>query len=157
MTKARAPASFEDAVIRVVDRIGWSAAAAAVGWGEKVVRNMSDPDLDRLPTLKEAIALDAAFLAAGGGEPPLMAVYQQMLDRSVSPPSGTAELLTATAKMAQETGEAVAFAVQAAQPGASDFDRQRALRELDEAAEAIAVTRRRLGGPALTVVSGGQS
>lgn len=47
MTKAREPNTFEDAILRIADRIGWDGAADIVGKGERVVRNWSDPDMDR--------------------------------------------------------------------------------------------------------------
>lgn len=134
MTKAREPTTFEDAILRIVDRIGWAAAADVVGKGERVVRNWSDPDMDRQPTIDECLLLDAAYLAAGGGTPPpLFSVYMARLDRASTPPSDAKAIAMATAEAAKETGEAIAASVAAAQPGACDAVRASADRELGEA------------------------
>jgi len=69
MTKAREPSTFEDAILRIVDRIGWDGAADIVGKGERVIRNWSDPDMDRQPTIDEALALDEAYLKAAARVP----------------------------------------------------------------------------------------
>jgi hypothetical protein len=98
MTKAREPTTFEDAILRIVDRIGWAAAADVVGKGERVVRNWSDPDMDRQPTIDDALKLDIAYRAAGGGEPtPMLAVFMARLERASAAPSDTAAIAAATA------------------------------------------------------------
>jgi len=145
MTKSREPTTFEDAILRIVDRIGWAAAADVVGKGERVVRNWSDPDMDRQPTIDEAMALDAAYLAAGGGEPPLMAVYSRRLDRMVKAPSDTAVLVRASQTAAVEAGQAIAALMAASQPGASAGDLALADRETEEAIEALSAAHRHLG------------
>lgn len=145
MTKARDPSTFEDAILRIVDRIGWAAAADAVGKGERVVRNWSDPDMDRQPTIDEAMALDAAYLSAGGGEPPLMAVYGRRLDRMVQAPSDAAVLVRASQAAAVEAGQAIAALMAASQPGASPRDIAAADKETEEAIEALTEAHRHLG------------
>ncbi len=148
MTKARDPSTFEDAILRIVDRIGWTAAADAVGKGERVVRNWSDPDMDRQPTIDEALALDAAYLAAGGGEPPpMMAVYQVRLDRRAMPASDGAAIAAATGVAAKEMGEAIAAAVAASQPGADGKTRVVADKEIGDAIGALQVLQTKVGTP----------
>lgn len=153
MTKARAPSTFEDAITRIAARIGWDGAAEAVGKVEKVVRNWSDPDMNRLPSIDEALAMDAAFIASGGGEGPLMAVYQLKLERSGTPPSDIVALARATGVVARESGEAVAALVAAAQPGASAADVAKAEREVIEGIESMTSALRKLGAPALRSVA----
>lgn len=145
MTKARAPSTFADAVTRIAGRVGWAAMSEAVGKSERAVRNWSDPDMDRDPTIDEALILDAAYLAAGGGEAPIMAVYQLRLDRAVTPRADTAALALATGLAAKEVGEAVAAAVQIVNPGASQADCIVADREIGEAVEALTALRQKLG------------
>lgn len=148
MTKARDPSTFEDAILRIVDRIGWAAAADAVGKGERVVRNWSDPDMDRQPTIDEALLLDAAYLAAGGGEPPpMVAVYLTRLDRRQAPAADSAEIATATAVAAKEAGEAVAAAVAASQPGADKRIRAVADKEIGDAIGALQALQTKVGVP----------
>lgn len=146
MTKTRAPSTFADAITRIAGQIGWAAMADVVGKGERAVRNWSDPDMDRAPSIADALALDAAYLADGGGEPPLLAVYQLMLDRRVTPAACSAELVQATGLVAKEAGEAVAAAVLASQAGASATDRAIAEREVGQAVDALTNLQRKLGG-----------
>lgn len=150
MTKARNPSTFADAVTRIAGRIGWSAMADAVGKTERAVRNWSDPDMDRHPSIQDALALDAAYLAAGGGEPPIMAVYQLQLDRAVQAPADSAALARATGNVATEVGQAVAALVQVTLPGASQADRVVAERELTEAIDAMVSAKQQLGAAANT-------
>lgn len=145
MTKVRCPASFADAVTRVAGRLGWDGASQAVGKAERTVRNWSDPDTGAVPTIDDALRLDAAYLAAGGGEPPLLSVFQLRLGWADGPAADAAELAAAAATAAREAGEFSAAMMAAAQPGASRIDRQIAVREGLEAAAAITATVQKLG------------
>lgn len=150
MTKAREPTTFEDAILRIVDRIGWAAAADVVGKGERVIRNWSDPDMDRRPDIDECLKLDAAYLAAGGGNPPpLASVYMARLERAAAVPSDVAAIAAATVAAAKETGEAIAASVAASQPGACVKTRAVADKELGEAIDALQTLQTRV---AVTVV-----
>lgn len=147
MTKAREPSTFEDAILRIVDRIGWDGAADIVGKGERVIRNWSDPDMDRQPTIDEALALDEAYLKAGGTSAPLMAVYTTRLERIGLKPAKSQDIALATAMAAKETGEAIAAAVAASQPAACHKVRSTAEKELGEAIEAMQVLQGRVAVP----------
>ena len=150
MTKAREPTTFEDAILRIVDRIGWAAAADVVGKGERVVRNWSDPDMDRRPDIEECLKLDAAYQAAGGGHPPpLASVYLARLDRAGAPPSCAEQIAAATSVAAKETGEAIAASVAAAQPGACAQVREIADKELGEAVAALQTLQTKISAPAV--------
>lgn len=153
MTKARDPSTFEDAIVRIADRIGWGAAADAVGKGERVVRNWSDPDMDRQPTIDEAMALDAAYLAAGGGEPPLMAVYGRRLDRMVTAPAANADRIAASQRAAIEGGQAIAALMAAGLPNACARTLAVADKETEEAIEAFTTAHRLLGRAPLKAAS----
>lgn len=153
MTKVRQPLTFAHAVTRIAGRIGWDGCADACGKSERAVRAWSDPELDRQPCLDDALALDAAYVAAGGGEAPLLSVYAARLDRSTTPPADSAELARATASVAKEAGEAVAALVAASQPGAPSRDRAIAEREVADAVDALNDAQRKLGHVGLRVVS----
>lgn len=161
MTKARKPATIHDAIIRVIDRIGWDGAADAVGKDPKVVRNWSDEDTGRCPRLDEAIALDAAFLSAGGGEPPLLAVYQLLLARQSSPSPDSVALARAVSETLRESGEAGAASVAAMSPDADVGTIAMAVRELDEGIDSStrlrALLASRLPGGGLTAIDGGKA
>lgn len=147
MTKARVPNTFPDAITRIADRIGWAAMLEVVegATSERGVRNWGDPDMNRSPTLRDALALDAAFLAAGGGEPPLLAVYQLLLERSVQVPADCAALASVGGELAKEAGEGLQAMFRAAQPGATVQDRAVAERELSDLAEVVGKGLRVLG------------
>ena len=118
MTKVRQPSTFSHGVTKVAGLIGWGACADVTGKSERAVRAWSDPEMDRCPCIDDCLALDAAYLQAGGGEPPLLAVYQARLERMSTPPADSTELARATASVAKEAGEAVAALVVASMPGA---------------------------------------
>lgn len=145
MTKVRPPVSFADAVTRIAGRIGWDGAAQAVGKAERTVRNWSDPDTGALPTIEDALRLDAAYLAAGGAEAPIAAVFLFRLDREAAVRADPEQLMAATATAAREAGEAVSALVVASQPGASPQARAVAQKEIAEAIEALKETQHRLG------------
>ena len=145
MTKARLPLTFPDAVTRIAGRITWAGCADATGKSERAVRAWSDPEMDRCPCIDDCLALDAAYLAAGGGEPPMLAVYQARLDRAVQAPADSAALSRTTSLVAKEAGEAVAALVLASAPGASPGDRVVAAREAAEAVEVLTEAMHQLG------------
>lgn len=136
MTKIRKPGTIENAVTRVVGLITWDAAAEIVGKDVKVVRNWTDEDTGRCPRLDEAIALDAAYVAKGGGDPPLLAAYMLLLDAAKGPSPDREALVRAVVDAVRESGEANAAAVAAMQPGASGAVLANALRELEESQDA---------------------
>lgn len=145
MTKARQPLTLEDAITRVAARIGWAEAGEAVGKVDKVVRNWSDPDMAREPTFSEMLALDAAYLRAGGGEPPILTAYARLLNCQDLVPADAAQLAEITGKAARETGEALAALIAASQPGASQTERVIATREVSESIEVLTHGLRVLG------------
>lgn len=145
MTKLRPPVSFYDAVTRIAGRIGFDGCASAVGKAERTVRNWSDPDTGAVPTIEDAFRLDAAYIAAGGGEAPIAAVYALKLDREAAKAADAEELAAATAEVAKEGGEFTAALAMAARPGASERDRQVALKEGEEALGVITKAMHKLG------------
>lgn len=145
MTKLRDAASFPQAVTRVAGRIGWEAAALATGRAERTVRNWSDPDTDAHPTIGDALRMDAAFLASGGGEPPLLNAYRLQLEMAELHAAPTEELAEAAANCAREAGEAVSALIKAAQPGARHVDRAHAAREAEDVVHTFSDTIRKLG------------
>lgn len=80
MTKPREPQSFESAMTRILGLYGTERAAELLGKSDTLLRYWSDPDDDRLPTVKQALALDMA-VKSECGETPLFSVYQAQLER----------------------------------------------------------------------------
>lgn len=137
MTKLRPPLSFEGAMTRVAGRIGWPKAVEITGQADRTLRNWSDPDTSAAVTLDKALALDVAYLAQGGDVAPFFEVYRARLEADVAIATGClTELKRKIGTVAKEGGEAIAYALAAAEPGACDKVLARAELELQESAEA---------------------
>jgi hypothetical protein len=72
--------------------------AEIVGRSPTLVYKWADPDLAYFPNLQQALELDAAYVNAGHGSPPLLTAYATLLKQR-------------TAKAVQHPGEALADAV----------------------------------------------
>ncbi len=87
--KTRTPGSFAAAVTRIKTGLGENAAAAAVDRSASLIRKWSDPDHGAVPSVRQALALDAAFVREALGEPPILRAYEMQLVRWVSRRSET--------------------------------------------------------------------
>ncbi|ATC34146.1 hypothetical protein CA606_18415 [Caulobacter vibrioides] len=137
MTKRRVPASFQDAVATIGGFLTYPVAAEAVGKAERTVRNWSDPDTGALPTIEDAVRLDAAFIAAGGGDPPMLAAYAMRLERASMASAGAAEVAASMKAAVREGNEAVNAMFDALERGGDRLAREVAAREALEAADAF--------------------
>lgn len=135
MTKTRAPLSFSLAITTVVGQIGWAEAARITKRAVRTVRHWSESDKHGTPTLDQAIALDRAFIEAGGDFAPILESYARQLDVTLADTIGRAALAEAIAIASRETGEAIGCCIQAMQPGASLAVIHRAIAETEEADE----------------------
>lgn len=134
MTKLRAPLSFSLAVTTVAGLIGWQEAARITGRAVRTVRHWSESDRHGVPTLDQAIALDSAFIAKGGGFAPILESYARQLDVAMVDVVGCRVGLAEDIAMAsRETGDAIGHCIQALQPGATPAQIQRAIVETEEA------------------------
>ncbi len=136
MTKTRAPLTFELAMTQIAARIGWERVAEVAGQQERTVRNWSDPDTgpsaETMPLLT-ALRLDCAFRDAGGVGAPLLQCYANRLELEVAiAGADLSELSLRIATAAEEGGEAIAAAIRAALPGASEAELSRAMLEFEE-------------------------
>lgn len=136
MVKLREPRTFEDAITRITGDMGAEAAALAVGKSTSLVRQWGDPDVDLLPNLKQAAALDAAY-AVEVGEMPIGQVYAHEATRLAG---GVREHapgcpMDRMAEIARETSEAI-DAYRAQQKHPSPIQASEAKRELQEMIDA---------------------
>lgn len=139
MTKPRNPLCFSAAVMDIIDRIGLNAAKSATGRGERMVGYWSESDMPALPNLDQAVALDRAFMAAGGTYPPLLQHYARQLDAVMIPATAcTAALAADVAAISRETAEAIADALAVMQPGATPAVIDHAIAEATEASALFA-------------------
>lgn len=140
MTKVRAPLSIEDAIIRIAAQVdgGFKEMAGIVGRERRTVQNWSDPDTPEQVPVDCAIALDIAYMAAGGTGAPIFEAYALKLELAEASRFGDRhQLLRHAQDVAKETGEANAAIIGAAHAGATAADRARALREATEARTAL--------------------
>lgn len=133
MTKARDPLGFAKAVTTVCDLIGWAEAAAIVGRAQTRLRKWSVDNSGEMPNVAQAVALDRAFMEAGGGYAPLAGCYMRQLevDRAAGAPCRI-ELAETVAHASREFGEAFSWLVTATQPGATRADYIRAIDETED-------------------------
>lgn len=154
MTKVRDPLTVADAVTEIAKVLGWETAAGVVGLTVRTVAYWSDPDDGREPSLKQALALDAAYRAETQSDhAPIRAAYDYQLDLLQAPVGNAAELRQLVGEVAREAGEAVCALLAASETNADLRTTKAAERELDEMVE-VAVRTRAALGPRLKVVGG---
>lgn len=146
MTKPREPGKFGAAITEIAAALGWDASAEIAGVRTRAFRNYSDDDTRQTPTLAQALALDAAYVASTGREPPLMAAYLLSLEIAATPKANAAEILRLTQDAAREAGEAVAALAAAAVPGAPHSALKAAVRESVEARDKFDEAAKKLSG-----------
>lgn len=126
--------TFENALTKAAGVIGWPEVAKICGMAEVTVRNWSDPDTTAKLPLEAAFLLDAAFVAAGGEEPPFLSCYATRLGSEIGEiHADRTKLLASVAIAARENGEAVAATIAAAAPDSTPADLVIAERELENA------------------------
>ncbi|MCG8595650.1 MAG: hypothetical protein MI785_14980 [Kiloniellales bacterium] len=139
MTKLREPGSFEAAVLRIIGDMTAEVAAAAVGKSTRLVRLWSDPDDDTLPNLRQAFALDTAYLAdpTTPAAAPIHSVYGRMLEAAERPATNRlgCGFETLTEALREFTEAADAF--RAADADMSPMASIEAMQEIEEAIEAL--------------------
>jgi methionine aminopeptidase len=134
MTKTRAPLSFSLAITTVAGVIGWQTAARITRRSVRTIRHWSESDRHGAPTLDQAIALDRAYVAAGGAMAPILASYMLQMDvAAVDPVACRTALAEDIALLSRETGDAISHCIQALQPGSTPAEIHRAIAETQEA------------------------
>jgi len=138
MTKVRAPLSFSLAITTAVGVIGWDQAAKITRRSKRAVRYWSESDQGGLPTLDQAMALDKAFMAAGGGFAPILESYARQLDISLLDTLACrAALADDIAQATQESADAISSSIHVTLPGASPTEIYHAIKETEEASGAM--------------------
>lgn len=138
MTKARAPMTFSLAITRIAGLIGWEETARISKRSKRTVRLWSESDKRTLPTLAQAMALDGAYIAAGGGEAPILESYARQMEVAMAVGLACQRALSdEIAETARESAEAIASSIRITQPGAGVLDVYHAIAETEEASGAI--------------------
>lgn len=140
MTKPKAPLSFSLAIATAVGPLGWEAAAKITRRATRTVRHWAESDRRGTPTLDQAIALDRAYIEAGGDFPPILASYARQLDVTLAATRACRDALADDiAAVSTETADAVSTALMVMKPGATPTAVHHAIAETEEAS--VRVTR----------------
>lgn len=138
MTKVRAPLTFSLAITTVVGLIGWDQAAKITHRSKRAVRYWSESDKAPAPTLDQAMALDQAFIEAGGGFAPILESYARQLDVALADTLACrAALADDIAQASLETAGAISSSIHAMQHDASATQIHYAIKETEEASSAV--------------------
>lgn len=133
MTKARDPYEFPKAIQTIGKLIGWDVAGAMFGVTGRAVEKWGIDDSPRLPTLAQAFALDAAYVAAGGNYAPILESYARQFDAKLVQAVACRLLLAQdVAEMTREAGEAMSHCIAALDPNATPAQLRQALAELEQ-------------------------
>ncbi|HWJ69150.1 MAG TPA: hypothetical protein VNS79_03760 [Sphingobium sp.] len=129
--------TFSLAITRIAGLIGWEEAARATDRSERTVRLWSEGDAGTLPSLDQAMALDRAYLAAGGGEALILESYARQIDVAMAAALACQRSLSdEIAETARESAEAIASSIRVTQPGATATAIYHAIAETEEASGA---------------------
>ncbi|WP_267382209.1 MULTISPECIES: hypothetical protein [unclassified Sphingomonas] len=153
MTKVRTPLTSADAMTRVAGLLGWAEVSRIARRTNRCVRNWSDPDHGASAPIDTARNLEVAYRAAGGDGSPFLEAFAHQVEQQLAAATACQTALIADcADVSRETGEAVAFSLVLAQPGASPRDALRALAEAEQAETKIRGLVRRISSflPAVT-------
>lgn len=135
MTKVRAPLTFERALVRIADLIGWDGMGALIGKAARTVMDYSDPDTQTGVSLADAYALEEAYRLAGGEGAPISDCWRARLQLAEQA-SCDSTLQDHLVSIIKESAEATAAVAIASRPGAPLEDRAVARRELEESINA---------------------
>lgn len=145
MTLVRPPITWAQAATKVAGLIGWPAFAGIVRRGERAVQYWGQPNCKTVPTIEQALLLDAAYRAAGGADAPFLDTFAALLDVQVTRDAAyLTELANDSAAFVREAGDLGAALFLATRPGASPRDHNRALVEAQQVETALGAIMRRL-------------
>ncbi len=138
MTKLRTPLTFEDAMTRVAGLIGWTEVQRITGRADSTVRAWGDPNNQTAAPIDQALALDAAYVAAGGEDPPFLDTFAFRLNvRLIEQTACRSALAGELAEAMRETGDALVAGAAIVQGDASPFAAHRAIEEARQAEAAL--------------------
>lgn len=145
MTKLRTPHTWADAATRVAGLLGYAETGRVVDRKDRTIYEWANPESDTQPTIAQMLALDAAYIAAGGEGAPFLDAHAHQLDLVVAAATADCrELVDEAGEAALECGEAVAAALAVSTGNAPPIDVHRALAQASEAGAAIGALERRL-------------
>lgn len=138
MALPRAILGVPAAIALIKDVLGAPKMSAVTGKSERRMYWWSQQDSDYSPNVHDAILLDAAYIQAGGDEPPILKAYQRQLTLLADiSPRRPDDLPTSLAKAAKECGEAISAACETLTPNAPLSARRRAIAEVNQGITAL--------------------
>ncbi|MDH3240644.1 MAG: hypothetical protein OEO83_08250 [Alphaproteobacteria bacterium] len=136
--KPRTPKSIAGALTKIMAALSDSRCAEIVGRSDSLIRKWADPDHPSQPTLTQALALDLVYVNEGHGEPPILEIYQDMLEDALNERNDREADILMTALSVQSAvgslSEAIKAALDPKGPGGSSItasERQSILEILD--------------------------
>lgn len=81
--KPRTPKSFAAAITKIMTALSDDRCAEIVGRSDSLIRKWADPDHASLPTLHQALALDIIYAREGHGDPPILEIYEGLIEHAV--------------------------------------------------------------------------
>ena len=118
--KLRTPGTLSAALSEIRGKLSENSCAEIVERSKSLIRKWADPDDPALPNLRQSLLLDAAYMRAGFGEPPIHSWYMSRLDDVVSDaPKDTTTIVLSTLHAQAALGN-IALAVAQFTEGGSD-------------------------------------
>ncbi|MFD2207195.1 hypothetical protein [Kiloniella antarctica] len=105
--KTRTPNSFEAGIVKAIAALSAESCASLIGRSASFVYQSADPDSDKNLSLQMALAIDVAAMTQGEGKPPILASYQEQIDRALAPEHTPCDRSDRMASLAMEFGEAL--------------------------------------------------
>lgn len=118
--KLRMPGTLSAALNEIKGKLTERRCAEIVERSESLIRKWADPDDPALPNLRQSLLLDAAYMRAGFGEPPIQSWYMDRLDEVISDtPNDTTSIVQSTLHAQSALGN-IALAVAQFTEGGSE-------------------------------------
>lgn len=139
MTKPREAVTIENTLYAVLGAISIERAAEVTGRAASYLRALTDPDKRERLTIEDAIALDLEYRAGGREGFPLLDTYDRIVRASADARFAEEHALgPLTHDFVKESGQASAALIAAMAPGAPVQVLETALREVEDADNAVA-------------------
>lgn len=104
--KLRKPGTLSAAITLIKTKLSENECAKIVDRSASLIRKWADPDDPALPNLRQGLQLDAAYIRAGFGEPPVQAWYASHLERIISDrPDETLDIVLSALQLQSAVGE----------------------------------------------------
>ena len=104
--KLRKPGTLSAAITLIKTKLTEDECARIVERSASLIRKWADPDDPALPNLRQGLQLDAAYIRAGFGEPPVQAWYASHLERIISErPDEALDIVLAALQLQSAVGE----------------------------------------------------